>query len=198
VNRRRIAIVAAALIAAAAVVWILVATASRWSGGSAAPAAVAAPAAAPADPERRIKATLYYVSEDGLSMPGVQREIPFGESIGEQARRIVEAQLAAAPAPYVSPLPAGTSLRSVFIGERGDAFVDLSGQVRTGHPGGSLTELFTTNAVVNALKVKQPANTRVQILIDGKEVYKLAGHLDLRHPLQKNLTWTALQTDTDK
>jgi hypothetical protein len=197
VNRRGIAIVAAAVVAAAAVVWILVATASRWSGGRE-PAAAAPPAAAPAGPERRIKATLYYVAEDGLSLPGVQREIPFGESIGEQARRIVEAQLAAAPAPYVSPVPAGTSLRSLFIGERGDAFVDLSGQVRAGHPGGSLTELFTTYAVVNALTVNLPAITRVQILIDGKEVDTLAGHVDLRHPLRKNLTWTALQTDTDK
>jgi hypothetical protein len=197
VTRQRIAIIAAIIVAAAAIVWIVAATATRWSGARA-PAAAAGPVAAPAGPERRIKATLYYVSEDGLSLPGIQREIPFGESIGEQARRIVEAQLAAAPPPYASALPAGTSLRSLFIGERGDAFVDLSGDVRTKHPGGSLTELFTTYAVVNALTVNLPAITRVQILIDGKEVDTLAGHVDLRHPLQKNLTWTALQTDTDK
>ena len=28
-----------------------------------------------------------------------------------------------------------------------------------------------------------------QILVDGKEVDTLAGHVDLRHPLEKNLTW---------
>jgi hypothetical protein len=39
---------------------------------------------------------------------------------------------------------------------------------------------------------------RVQILIDGKEADTLAGHVDLRRPLRKNLSWTALQTDTDK
>lgn len=43
-----------------------------------------------------------------------------------------------------------------------------------------------------------PAITRVQILIDGKEADTLAGHVDLRHPLQKNLKWTDLQTDADK
>jgi hypothetical protein len=197
VTRRRIALIAAIVVAAAAVVWILAATAPRWSGART-PAAAVGPVAAPAGPERKIKATLYYVSEDGLSLPGVQREIPFAESIGEQARRIVEAQLAEAPPPYASALPAGTSLRSLFIGERGDAFVDLSGDIRAKHPGGSLTELFTTYAVVNALTVNLPAITRVQILIDGKEVDTLAGHVDLRHPLQKNLTWTAIQTDTDK
>jgi hypothetical protein len=138
------------------------------------------------------------VSEDGLSLPGVQREIPFGEPIVEQARRIVEAQLAEAPPPYVSPVPAGTSLRALFIGERGDAFVDLSGDVRTKHPGGSLDELFTAYAIVNAITINLPAITRVQILIDGREVDTLAGHVDLRHPLQKNLTWTAVESDTDK
>ena len=65
-----------------------------------------------------------------MTAPGIQREITFGEPIVDQARRIVEAQLAAAPPPYVSPVPAGTSLRALFLGERGDAIVDLSGEVR--------------------------------------------------------------------
>jgi hypothetical protein len=141
---------------------------------------------------------LYYVSEDGLSMPGVQREVPFGDGIGEQARRIVEAQLSDAPPPYLSAVPPGTTLRALFIGERGEAFVDLGGEIRTKHPGGSLDEIFTTYAIVNSLTVNLPAITRVQILIDGKEVETLAGHVDLRHPLQKNLKWTELQTDNDK
>jgi hypothetical protein len=51
---------------------------------------------------------------------------------------------------------------------------------------------------VNALTVHLPPITREPIHIDGKEVDTLAGHVDLRHPLRKNLTWTALQTDTDK
>jgi hypothetical protein len=29
----------------------------------------------------------------------------------------------------------------------------------------------------------------VQLLIDGKEVDTLAGHVDLRNPLSKNLSW---------
>ena len=96
--------------------------------------------------------------------------------------------------------PARTAfgLTTLFIGERGDAFVDLSGEVRGKHPGGALGELFTVYAIVNAITVNLPAITRVQILIDGKEADTLAGHVDLRHPLQKNLKWTELQTDTDK
>ena len=195
-NRRKV-LVAAIVVAAIAVVWILASSARRWTAAPA-PAATAFVDTAPAGPQRKITAILYYVSEDGLSLPGIQREIPFGEPIVEQARRIVEAQLAEAPAPYVSAVPAGTSLRALFIGERGEAFVDLSGDVRAKHPGGALDELFTTYAIVNAVTMNLPSITRVQILIDGKEADTLAGHVDLRHPLRKNLTWTVLQTDSDQ
>lgn len=194
---RRMALGSLVVLVIVALVWMVAAIAPRIPMRSV-PAAASPASVAPSGPERKIKATLYYISEDGLSLPGVQREIPFADSIAEQARRIVEAQLTDAPPPYASPVPGGTTLRALFIGQRGEAFVDLGGDVRTKHPGGALYELFTIYSIVNALTVNLPAITRVQILIDGKEADTLAGHVDLRHPLQKNLKWTELPTDTDK
>ena len=110
----------------------------------------------------------------------------------DQARAIVEAQLAvpaAATPPLVSAIPPDVKLRDVYLTERGDAFVDLSGEIVAKHPGGSLDEIFTVYSIVNALTVNLPAITRVQILVDGKEVDTLAGHVDLRHPLAKSLDW---------
>ena len=49
--------------------------------------------------------------------------------------------------------------------------------------------------IVNALTVNLPAVKRVQILVDGREVDTLAGHVDLRHPLQKNLQWIKTEKD---
>jgi spore germination protein GerM len=138
---------------------------------------------------RKITATLYFVSEDGMSLVGVQREVPFGETVLEQAKQIVTAQLAAGPAPLVSAIPPSTTLRAIYLTDRGDAFVDLSATARTAHTGGALDELFTVYSIVNALTTNLPAVKRVQILIEGKEVDTLAGHVDLRHPLQKNLKW---------
>ena len=42
---------------------------------------------------------------------------------------------------------------------------------------------------VNALTTNLPAVTAVQVLVDGKEVDTLAGHVDLRRPLAGNLAW---------
>jgi len=82
----------------------------------------------------------------------------------------------------------------VFVTERGDAFVDFSADITAGHPGGSLEETLTVYTVVDVLAVNLPAITHVQILVDGKEVDTLAGHVDLRQPLAKSLDWVVHDT----
>jgi germination protein M len=133
------------------------------------------------------------VSNDGLTLTGATREVPFADGVALQARAIIEAQLAPAP-PLLSAIPADTRLRDVFVTERGDAFVDLSKEVNARHSGGALDELLTIYTIVDALTVNLPAITRVQILVDGKEVETLAGHVDLRHPLAKSLQWVTHDT----
>jgi spore germination protein GerM len=192
-NIRRIAIVALVVFGVAAA-WVLFIAMPRWYAArpTETPSGTPAPATTPSA-VRKITATLFFVSDDGMSLVQVQREVPFGATPAEQARAIIEAQLAAA-APQVSAIPADVKLRDVFITERGDAFVNLSGDVTSKHPGGSLNEIFTVYSIVNALTVNLPAVTRVQILVDGKEVDTLAGHVDLRHPLAKSLEWVVHDT----
>jgi spore germination protein GerM len=161
----------------------------RRGGPEAATNPGAAPSPSPAQAEsRRIKATLYYIGENGERLVGVERDVPYGASPAEQARRIVEEQLKDAPAPLASAVPKGTSLRALFL-SGADAYVDLSPEISSGHEGGSLEEILTVYALVNALTTNLPAVERVQILVAGREVDTLAGHVDLRRPLQKNLKW---------
>ena len=89
----------------------------------------------------------------------------------------------------MSAVPPGTALRALYLTSGGEAFVDLSREIVTAHPGGSLDELLTVYAIVNALTMNLPAVTSVQVLVDGKEVDTLAGHVDLRRPLAKNVSW---------
>ena len=182
---RRAAIAAGAALLAAVVSALLPFAWPRWFGPSAT-TTVSAPAAASAAPSRTIKARLFYVSDDGTRLTSVEREVPFAEG-PEQAREIVNAQIAPAAQPLVSAVPSGTALRAVYLTGRGDAYVDLSGEAVTAHPGGTLNELLTVYTIVDALTVNLPAVQSVQILIDGKEVPTLAGHVDLRQPLAKNL-----------
>jgi hypothetical protein len=158
-------------------------------GGTSARATAATSPTPPAPPGRKIKARLFYVSDDGTALRAVERDIPFGEGTAEQAREILKAQIAPAAEPFVSPVPPGTTLRNVFVTDRGEAYVDLSGEVTSAHTGGTLDELLTVYAIVDALTANLPAIKSVQMLIEGQEVATLAGHVDLRRPLAQNLTW---------
>ena len=135
------------------------------------------------------EATLFYISDDGMRLVGVSHNLTQLADTAAQARAILEAQLAPAPPPLLSPIPPGTQLRAVYLTERGDAFVDLSEDITLGHSGGSLEELFTVYAIVNALTSNLPAINAVQILVNGQEVDTLVGHVDMRRPLQGDLSW---------
>lgn len=173
--------------------WALIAGLSRLlsapapgtaAGGAPAPP----PPAAAADPAvPHIKATLYFASEDGLQLVPIERDVPLAEGVVAQARSILEAQLSAAPpAPLVSTIPKGATLRGIFVSQRNEAFVDLDPVIRESHGGGSHQELMTVYTIVNALLTNLPNLHEVQILIGGQEADTLAGHVDLRRPLRKN------------
>jgi hypothetical protein len=127
---------------------------------------------------------VFFGTDDGEALVGLRRDVPLAASIVEQGRQILTTQLAEpGPSPYVSVIPEGTTLLAFYVTDRGDAFVDLSPDIANGHPGGSLNELLTVQAIVHAVAANLPAVRRVQILVGGREVDTLAGHVDLRRPL---------------
>jgi spore germination protein GerM len=188
----RITVIGGLIASAAALAWLLFVVLPRRAGsvapnGTASAASAATPS--PGTPGRRIKARLFYVADDGLHLVRVERDVAYGEGAVEQAREIIAAQIAPAVEPLVSAIPQGTAMRAVFLTERGEAYVDLSPEVVTGHTGGTVDELLTVYTIVDALTENLPAVTSVQLLVDGKQVDTLVGHVDLRNPLVKNLTW---------
>lgn len=183
---RVLLVIVLAAVLAVSLGWLYVAVTTP---GEVAPvAAGAAEPAARAESTRRIHANLFYVADDGTHLALVEREISYAAAPADQARQLLEAQLAPAPDGLTSAVPDGVTLRALFLSDDGQAFVDLAGDALRAHGGGSLDELLAVYAIVNVLTVNLPSITAVQILVDGQEVDTLAGHVDLRHPLRKNLT----------
>jgi spore germination protein GerM len=189
---RPLAVVVAVALALALAWLVFVGVPRRYAGGGSSASPSFSPfssssGSAPSASGRTIKAKLLYVAGDGTHLTSVERDVNYGDGMLEQAREIVAAQIAAVPEPLVSPVPEGTTLRALFITEKGDAYVDLSGSIVSGHPGGVTNEMLTVYAIVDVLTTNLPSVSAVQILIDGKEVDTLAGHVDLRRPLEKNV-----------
>jgi spore germination protein GerM len=182
VRRRRTATGIAIAVGVAALVWVLFVGLPRWYSEPA-DAGQAAPAASgPEEPVRKIQAQLFFVSEDGRGLTSVEQEVAFAEDPSEQARVIVSAQITPAVPPLVSAIPPGTALRALFLTPGGEAYVDFSPELASAHAGGSTHELLTIYTIVNALTVNLPMIRSVQLLVEGREVDTLAGHIDLRQP----------------
>ena len=179
-NRRIVLVVVAAAALVGLAMWAVVRFTEPGEAPRDTPAASQPPQGAAA---RRITATLFYVAADGLRLVPAQREVLYGATPAEQARHLIQAQLEPPPEGLGSAIPPGVTLRGLFVDAGGNAYADFSADLRQGHPGGSLTEIFTTYALVNAVTTNLPAIRAVQILVDGREIDTLAGHVDLRRPL---------------
>lgn len=187
-TKSRGAIVGGLVTLVVALGWVLFVGLPRWVVSSRVPAAAPPPVVAPAEPERKIQARLFYVADDGHGLASVEREVAYGSDPGAQAHAILDAQVAPPDVPLVSAIPAGAKVRAVFV-SNGDAYVDVTSELATAHPGGTLNEQLTVHTLVSAVTANLPAVTRVQILVNGKEVDTLAGHVDLREPLTPNPEW---------
>jgi hypothetical protein len=168
--------------------WVLFIALPRWTAPKPAPPP---PPQVRTEPTPRIRARLYHLSDDGLRLQPVESEVPFGEGTLEQGRQLTAALLQPPSEPFVSVVPPGTSLKGFYLSSEGVAFVDLSAEAGRAHVG-ALDEIFIVYSIVNTLTDNLPAITAVQLLVDGRQVDTLAGHVDVRRPVMKDLRWTEL------
>ncbi|RMF87294.1 MAG: hypothetical protein D6736_13125, partial [Nitrospinota bacterium] len=80
-------------------------------------------------------------------------------------------------------LPARTRVRGVYLDTEGTAYVDFSSALQEDHPGGSWWELLTIYSIVDSLTQNFPEVRRVQLLVEGKEIETLSGHVRTDMPL---------------
>jgi spore germination protein GerM len=159
------------------------------------PAATPPPAEAaattPADdaaPLEKSTVTIYFPSatEDGLAAE--KREIVETKGAADRGAQILAALLEGPTSEGALPaVPAGTTLRKLWVRDDGSAYADFSEELTSGSNGGSADEILTVYAIVDSLAANIPAIRRVGILVAGRE-RDTFGHLDLRRPLIPDLT----------
>jgi spore germination protein GerM len=80
-------------------------------------------------------------------------------------------------------LPPATRLRQAYVLENGVAYLDFSAGLKEGIGGGSMEEILAVYAIVNSIAANVPEVRKVGILVNGRVLATLNGHLDLRRPL---------------
>lgn len=136
------------------------------------------PAESPARADAgRIQVKLYVLGSSGRELATETREIPLAPSVQEQAKAVLRLLLQRSAA-----IPSGVKLRDLFITSQGIAYVDLSQELISNHPGGSSAEELTVYSLTQTLVANFPAIKTAKILVEGREIQTIAGHLDLTVP----------------
>ena len=129
---------------------------------------------------------LYFSDREDEYLVGEKREILKRDEIEEEAKDAINELIKGPKGKLIPTLPTQTKLLSLELGEDGVAKVNFNKALSKDHPGGSSAEMMTLYSVVNSLTLNFPQIKRVQILIEGKGVETIAGHLSLKKPIPPN------------
>lgn len=86
-------------------------------------------------------------------------------------------------------IPQRTRVLGVEI-EKDLARVNFSRELVERHPGGSLSELLTVYGLTNTLAVNFPYLRRLQILVEGRKLATLKGHVDISRPIKAEFRYS--------
>jgi len=133
-------------------------------------------------------ATLYFPSLDDRKLVAEMRPIAWAQNDIDRIRQVLLGLIEGSRQGLDRSLPPSTSIRAVFLGSDGTAYVDFSNEVLVGFNPGIESEYLAVYSVVDSVAANVPAVKKIKFLIQGQEVDTLAGHADLTQVYSPDLT----------
>ncbi len=128
---------------------------------------------------------LYFSDANERFLVSEIRYIPKRKTIDDQALEIVNALLAGSKQGNINTLPEATLCKSAKIKD-GTAYVSFDNNLIEQHPGGTTSEISTIYSLTTSLCKNISQIKRVKLLINGKEIETIKGHIDTRNPFTVN------------
>jgi len=129
---------------------------------------------------------LYFSDQNERFLIPEKRYIPKEENDEAKAKDLVKALLEGSKTKLVSTFPEGVTLDNITIDDKQTAYVSFGKNLIKQHPGGSASEMATIYSLTNTLTRNVNSIKKVKLLIDGKEVDSIRGHVDTRQPFTMN------------
>lgn len=132
-------------------------------------------------PSHRVDIYITKVVEDDARLVPVERIVPVD---ADEHKAALEELLKTneneeGPAKYL--IPQGSRLLGLKI-NNGTAYADFNNALKENFPGGSMNEALLVNAIVHTLTQFDDVK-RVQIMVEGKKIESLGGHLEISQPI---------------
>ncbi|HIE28664.1 TPA: spore gernimation protein [Candidatus Poribacteria bacterium] len=130
------------------------------------------------------KIRLYFLNSEKSELVAEERDIELSRDYIESIKQVINKLIEGSATGMLNPIPKGTKLREVFFEQkRGYVYVDFSEALSKSHIGGVTGELLTIQSIIKTLQANFHEIKEAQILIDGKDVDTIAGHIDISQPL---------------
>jgi spore germination protein GerM len=127
--------------------------------------------------------SIWFASRQEDALVAEKRRVPPTTTPVERAKASLQELIAGPKGDALRTIAAEVNIRELFLDNQGTAYVDFSESFSQTHPGGTWAEMLTLRSIMQTLVANVPGIKRVQILIEGREVETLAGHVDIRRPL---------------
>ena len=122
-------------------------------------------------------AIIWFSDQQERFLVGEKRYIFKENDDAAQAKEVIKALLDGSKNGNVNTFPAGVSLLGVKIDDAGIAYVNFSKSLTKLHPGSSSAEMASINSLTSSLTKNVPAIKKVKILVEGKELTSIKGHI---------------------
>jgi len=133
--------------------------------------------------KNNIEVSLFFPDSEERFLVVEKRRVAKRAAAEAQLQEVVEALLKGSHTGKVNCFPAGVELQTLQIDATGTASISFSSDLLRRHPGGATAELMTVYALVNTVIKNSRKVRRVRILVDGKPIASLKGHIDTSEPL---------------
>lgn len=129
---------------------------------------------------------IYYPVGDQLQME--ERRPPRRMGSTAMAEATVDEYLKGSAVATIPYMPRGARLLGVYKGTDGILYIDLSDEFRRNFQGGAFAEFLLLKGLYESLVSNVQDIQDAKVLIEGKEIETLGGHLSLLQPLKDTVS----------
>ncbi|MBN2178069.1 MAG: GerMN domain-containing protein [Deltaproteobacteria bacterium] len=136
--------------------------------------------------KEKYKVELYFSDSNERFLVPEDRYIWKEKKMEDQIKELVTTLIGGSTTGLVGTFPEGTKVKDVTIKD-GSASISFNRTLVDLHPGGSASEMMTIYSLTNTITRNMPQVKSVKILVEGKEIETIKGHIDTRNPFTANM-----------
>lgn len=130
---------------------------------------------------------IYFSDQQERFLKPEKRYVTKESDVALQAKEIVKALLDGSKTGLINTFPEGVNVRETKIKDDGTLLVSFSKNLTKAYQGSSTSEMATIYSLTNSITQNIPSIKKVKILIEGKDLSSIKGHISTRRAFSPDL-----------